>query len=213
MFSWIDLTHTISETTLCYPGDPSLVIKNRADYPQQVFHMDEITTAMHVGTHLDSPYHFIENGKKLHELDINLFIQNANVIHVIPKDGVIYSSDIQSELDKLANHQSILLIDSKHSTYFDTPAYFHDCPRFEDTLTELLIKYQIKVLGLDLPTIMYSTDSPLKAHLETLGNNIIIIEGLHNLDQCSSLVEFIGLPLKIKGLDGSFIRAVAKNID
>ncbi|MBU0997876.1 MAG: cyclase family protein [Firmicutes bacterium] len=210
---WIDLSHLISSSTLVYPGDPNLEITNRAGHQKDGFHMDVIKTAMHVGTHLDSPYHFIEKGFGIEEIPLPNVIGYANVIHVEIKNGVLNTEDIINAYSLLENQYPILLLNSKHGLLFNQEAYFTNCPSFEPSFFEFVMNHQIHTIGLDLPTIKYQGESPIQAHLDFLGQEITIIEGLNRLEDLHSEVFFAGLPLKIKGLDGSMIRAVAKNLN
>jgi arylformamidase len=210
--NWIDLTHLISRETLVYPGDPSLKIVNKNDYPESDFHIDEITSAMHVGTHLDSPFHFIAGGNSVDEIDINQVVGNASVVWPTLVDNVIQTASIEEQYNTLKHKHSILLISTKHSILFDKTDYFLKCPTFEKSFFDFVKHNHITCIGLDLPTIQYAFESPKNAHLDFLGSNIIIIEGLNLLETLDSEVFFIGLPLKIKGIDGSLIRAIAKNI-
>ena len=66
----------------------------------------------------------------------------------------------------------------------------------------------IATLGLDLPGV--NPTEWEKVHKIFLGREIVIVEGLTNLDAIrDEEVFFIALPLKIKGRDGSPVRAVA----
>lgn len=212
MMEWIDLTHEIDEHTLTYPGDPKFIRQVKANHLQNGFHIEEITTAMHVGTHLDSPFHFISNGITIEELDINKLIGKAYVVHLLPDKNIISTQRIKEQLVGVKNNTSILLIDTGNDVHFNTPRYFDVIPEFEPSVIELLEEYHIQVLGLDLPTISFPNRYIKEAHLAVLSRGIVLIEGLNNLSKCKDLIDFIGLPLKIKGMDGSMIRAVGKNL-
>jgi len=210
---WIDLSHLIESETIVYPGDPQFEIHPLHDHAQDGFHMDAITSAMHVGTHLDSPFHFIENGKTVDEIELSKVLGNASCIKVTPISGVLKTDDIQSTYQCLKHPHAILLISTGHSRLFNSSAYFSECPAFEPSFFAFVKQANLKCIGLDLPTIQYYHESPMQAHLDVLGNEIIVIEGLNHLEQLSEEVFFSGLSLKIKGLDGSLIRAVAQDID
>ena len=62
------------------------------------------------------------------------------------------------------------------------------------------------MLGMDTPTL--SVDW-YEVHHVLLGREIVVVETLNNLDQVPDEFVFMGLPLNIKGRDGSPIRAVA----
>lgn len=206
---WIDLTHLISPQTIVYPGDPQLEILRSNTVLTNGFQLDTIKTAMHVGTHLDSPAHFIHQGRSIDQIPLDKIGGMASQIQVTPQNGVLLTESIDLAYAKLSNPHKILLISSGHSQLFNTNEYFSKCPAFEPSFFDFVISHQIECIGLDLPTIQYHHDSPKRAHLDFLGREIIIIEGLNHLDKLTEEVFFIGFPLKIEGLDGSMIRAAA----
>ena len=82
--------------------------------------------------------------------------------------------------------------------------------------TEILIKGDLKKvkmiglqdIGLEVPGL--KPHDRWFSHETLLGNNIPIIENLKNLEKLKrERIFYIGLPLKIMGLDSSWIRAVA----
>jgi arylformamidase len=67
---------------------------------------------------------------------------------------------------------------------------------------------RIGLLGMDTPTP--STEWKECHHiLLEMGVEIVIVEGLTNLEELPASFTFIGFPLNIKGRDGAPIRAVA----
>jgi kynurenine formamidase len=73
-----------------------------------------------------------------------------------------------------------------------------------------LTKRKVKAVGIDLSNADTTSDMSRPSHLQLLGNAIGIMENLVNLDQLSKKrFFFAGIPLKIKGLSGSPIRAIA----
>ena len=59
---------------------------------------------------------------------------------------------------------------------------------------------------MDTPTPSYDW---YEVHHVLLGEEIVIVEALANLDQAPDEFTFMGFPLNFKGRDGSPIRAVA----
>jgi arylformamidase len=78
-----------------------------------------------------------------------------------------------------------------------------------------LVDRGVRLLGMDTPQPdnprsdpKATVDSPI--HKILLGNGVILVEYLCNLSLLhSSEIEFIALPLKILGADGSPVRAIA----
>ncbi|HRX80869.1 MAG TPA: cyclase family protein, partial [Pirellulaceae bacterium] len=69
----------------------------------------------------------------------------------------------------------------------------------------------VALIGVEPPSVadVNNIEEVTEIHRILLGGGIVIVEGLVNLDQLPSKVEFIALPLKIRGGDGCPVRAIA----
>ncbi|OFX14240.1 MAG: hypothetical protein A2Z18_06815 [Armatimonadetes bacterium RBG_16_58_9] len=71
-----------------------------------------------------------------------------------------------------------------------------------------LVERKIACLAMDAPTV-FAPDY-VDVHRTLLGAEILIIEGLANLDALENdRVFLVALPLRVKGRDGSPVRAIA----
>jgi len=91
---------------------------------------------------------------------------------------------------------------------YNTPAYFAGFPTLTLDAARWIARRRIGLLGMDTGTP--STEWK-ECHLTLLGEGVemVIVEGLTNLDRLPRHFTFIGFPLNIQGRDGSPIRAVA----
>ena len=207
MSEWIDITVLIDNDYVVYPGDKDIHYDNPKTIEQDGYNLKSFETSMHVGTHLDVKKHVFNHKEGIEVLDINKFIRKATVLKPIIENGIIRTSDIIQQYRK-AN--KILLLNCDFSKKWNTPEYFSP-PKFERDIVPFLIKNKIEIIGFDIPSPEYIDGDFLDMHRELLGNNILIIENLTNLDKLEEECDFIGLPLKMKGFDGSMLRCVAKN--
>ena len=83
---YIDLTHTFTASMPTYPGDPIPELKQIADFHNQGYTDWQVTTGMHVGTHIDAPLHMIPGGKRLSEMPIETFFGRGCLIDARPKN-------------------------------------------------------------------------------------------------------------------------------
>lgn len=210
---WVDLTHRIGSDTLPFPGDPSLKVEFRGEAEKTGFSISHVQTGMHLGTHVDSPLHFIPYGKSITDLTLDKWMGKANKIKVLPDSGIIRTAEIESKWNELANHFHVLLIDSGHDILFGKREFYDSCPAFEPSFFSFLKKNSIRLLGLDLPTIKYPIDNNLGAHRDLLGSGIVIVESLANLATVPAELFFMALPLNIMGLEASLVRAVGRKLD
>ncbi len=207
MKKWIDLTVLIDEYYKGYPGDIPFNVEKEKTISKDEYNLNRININMHVGTHLDAKKHMYDVPEGIEAIDINKMIGKGIVIKPKITDGVINTSDIISQY---SGDAKILLLNLDFAKKFNSEAYYSP-PRFTKDFFNFLIKKNIEVVGFDIPSPEYSSGDLLNMHRDLLGENITIIENLCNLDKLSKEITFIGLPLKIKGFDGSMLRCVAKN--
>jgi kynurenine formamidase len=89
---------------------------------------------------------------------------------------------------------------------------FYQCRGINGEATDWLIDHGVKAVGIDIATLddLLPCDPTRPAHVRLLKRNIPIMENFTNLERIRApRFHFIGLPLKIRGLTASPIRAVA----
>jgi len=206
MNEYIDLTVTLSKNYLPYPGDAPIGFKQVKTIDADGYNLTRIETGMHIGTHIDARKHILPDGEGIESLEINELIGQARVLRPTVFDGVISSGDI---IEGLIGDETILLLDLKHTSKLNTDAYYEQ-PRFLPGIVPYLAAAKIKVIGFDIPSPEYVSGDFLDMHRDLMKAGIHIIENLTNLELLTPVVDFIGLPLKIEGMDGSLMRCVAK---
>lgn len=169
--------------------------------------------ADHFGTHVDAPSHVHSDGNSMEKIPLEDLLGDAVVIDVSDRrDNVPITADLlQSGLKKRGadlRPGDIALIRAWARGWLDEG--FYECRGINGEATDWLIDHGVKAVGIDLATLDDRLDPIRPAHVRLLKRNIPIIENLANLDQIrASRFHFIGLPLRIRGLTGSPIRAIA----
>ena len=167
----------------------------------------------HSGTHMDAPIHFEVNDQTIDKLPLNRLISKAWVVdlrHIEPKAEILVS-----DLDHIATHfkagESIIL-HTAWSKKLGTPAYRDDLPRISKDLAYWLGDKKVNILGVEPPSVadVNNIEEVTEIHNILMKNDIIIIEGLCNLEQITqSRVTLIALPLKVEDGDGAPSRVIA----
>jgi len=208
---WIDCSRTVFAKMPVYPGDPEVTITPGHTVKKDGFNLSRFTSAMHVGTHLDAPLHFIENGEDVAQIPLEKMIGMANLIRVIPEKGMIKTEAIRSAYRALPEKHPRLLLETGWEAKFGSADFFLDFPGFEPDIIDFFNEHQIVLLGTDLPSVKFGMNDQKSAHIELLQKKIVIVENLVHLAELSDVFFFSCLPLKIAGMDGSMVRAVARN--
>ncbi len=161
----------------------------------------KISMDMHTGTHMDMPMHFVKNGKTIDTLDLNRVITTCKVLDFTYINDAITPEDLKK---KNLDEGDFLLFKTKnsYSNVFDFDFIYLNYDG-ADFLNEI----NIKGVGIDSLGIERSQKNH-PTHKILLENEIIIIEGLRLKDIKEGIYKLIALPLKLKGVEASPVRAV-----
>lgn len=200
---FIDLTHTFNQNMPVYPGDPKPEIRHIAHISEHGYNDFEITTGMHVGTHIDAPFHMLANGKQLHEYPVDHFVGKGHVIDA--RDRAI---DAELLNEKNISKGDIVLVLTGFSAKYNSPEYFESYPEIGESFAKKLIELGVSMVGMD----MCSPDRPPFAiHKLLLKHDVLIIENLTNLEKLLECKTFniIALPAKFHA-DAAPARVIAQ---
>jgi arylformamidase len=208
----IDLSHPLKHGQPSYPSDPELFILPHGDAASLGYNITQITMGTHQGTHLDVPFHFYDHGKTIDQMPLERFYGEAALIDLAPGGCLEAKTPITPEMlkphDAKFRPGAKVIYRTGWDRKFGTPECFSDMPSLTLEAARWIAERRIGLLGMD--TLSPSADGD-KTHLTLLaeGVEIILVEGLANLEQLPERFTFLGLPLNIEGRDGSPIRAAA----
>lgn len=202
--SWIDISAALNHQVAEWPGDTPFsysIPVTKADSGSVNIGRLEMST--HIGTHIDAPFHFDNDGKTVEQLDINNYIGTATVVHL---EGIEEISAKALKDFSITGH--ILLI--KTGAARDKSIFPDDVPTLTQEAVDYLADNDVKLFGIDVPSVDKITSKMLDVHHALHAKNIMIIENIILDDIAPGVYDFIALPLKITGADGSPVRAVIK---
>lgn len=209
----IDLTLEISNNLPSFPGSPRPQFILWADKKSDGYNLELIFLSSHSGTHLDAPYHFIENGIKIDRIPLNRLITGAILCNIRKgPDMSITRSDIVSFEAKNGKipPNSAIVFSTGWSRNLARKDYFTKNPGLSASAAKYLSEKRVSLVGIDSPSIDLGKDSKFSVHHVLLKSGILILENLCNLDKIQRTdFMLIVLPLKLKDATGSPVRAVA----
>ncbi len=213
MAKFYDLSQPIENGMTYYPGDPQPVIDNNsiASSPWKVSHL---SIGSHTGTHIDAPIHFFPQGKKIDQYGLERFILPGMVVNLsdLQPNQTIDIRMISPILEKLPKGGT-LIIRTNWDRYWKTETYSRH-PYLTPQAADGLVSAAASLVGIDALNVDSTLESTCHAHEILLGNDVLIVENLRGLEQLApnTLYEFSFLPLLLKDVDGSPVRAVAREI-
>ena len=207
----IDLTLTVSEKIPTFPGSPKPHFIEWETIPKDGYNLELLFLSTHTGTHIDAPFHFVKNGKKIHEIAPERLVNEAILIRIGKNSNrSISKTDIQNFEQKNGKIEngSTVIFHTGWQKNLNKEFYFTENPGLSVSAAKYLVSKKINMVGIDSPSIDLGTDSKFSVHHVLAKNNILIVENLANLNKIkSNNFHLITSPLKLKNATGSPIRA------
>ncbi len=209
----LDLTLTISDNIPTFPGSPAPSFIPWENIKDNGYNLELLFFSSHTGTHLDAPYHFMEKGTKIHEINVKRLVCDSVLIKLRKKSGeMIKKIDIEKFEKKhgkiVASSSVIFRTDWQKNLLKDF--YFTKNPGLSVSAANYLASKKINMVGIDAPSVDLGSDSKFSVHHILAKNNILIVENLANLDKINSAnFHLVIAPLKLKNATGSPVRAFA----
>ena len=178
-----------------FPGDPSprkesiLQISNG-----DVCNLTAFTMCAHNGTHIDAPFHFLNDGKTVEQIDINKLVGYA---YVVEHTGVVDEEDAKKILLK-AKEKSIesakrILIKGNATISNEAAKIFADSG--------------IDLIGNESQTIG-PQNAPMEAHHTLLSKEVVLLEGIRLSNVLEGVYLLNAAPISLGGCDGAPCRAI-----
>jgi len=212
----VDLTHPIHEGMLTYarPWHTKVCVEQLAEIPKQGRETRRFVLGSHTGTHVDAPAHFVEHGNTIENLPLEALLGPARLLDCT---GLAPLTEITTPMLREMLGGPVpkrLVFRYGWDRYWGDDAYYMGHPYLSGEAAQWLVDEGVLLLGMDTPMPDNpepgegAPDSPI--HKILLGNNVVLLEYLCNLDQLTSeSITLIALPLKIEGADGAPTRCVA----
>jgi kynurenine formamidase len=214
----VDLSRRVDGNTQVYPGDPEVYLEPATTLAAHGVNVLGVHIGSHSGTHVDAPYHFVEDGARIDELDPRHFVGPAAVLDVRgkgPRERVT-AGDLRPYENRLSGGV-IAVVRTGWEEHYGTPRYY-DHPFLDRGAAQLLLDAGVRTVAVDALSVdetVSEGEQPegYPAHHLILGAGGVIAENLANLGAIDFPEPLISLlPLKLGGSDGAPVRAVAMEV-
>jgi kynurenine formamidase len=205
----VDLSLDIYDRAPTFWPDPKTAVIPHLGIANMKYNITQLVMSTHLGTHLDAPFHFFDEGRTVEKVDPARGFGPAWVLDFSDKGAraEITRADLRRHEAKITKGSRII-IRTGWDRVFPEERYFTDYPGIPPDACTYLAERGIACVALDMPSV-YSVDY-VAVHHALLGAEVLIVEGLTRLDTLKSeRVFFVALPLRIRGRDGSPCRAIA----
>lgn len=204
----VDLSYDITHQMKVFPADPAVGILRHHDY-QNGYFVSQVIFGTHTGTHIDVPVHKIKGGKTVDEEPIEKFTGRALVMDIpgLKPLEEIKAAHLEPFSGKLGGVHAVIL-KTGWGKHFGKDDFFTSFPGLSEEAVGWFFSHDIRLIGLESPSVNALKHQEI--HTLLLQKEILIVESLANVNQIrKDYVDFFAVPLKLKGLDGSPVRAFA----
>ncbi len=209
----IYLSYILDENTPTYGNRNRFICEKKSDISKgNVANDSTISTTVHVGTHIDMPYHFFEGGQTIENFDASYFrFTNVLFIDILPKD-IIVKDDLIALLKTQTNKNSydMLVVKTGICHKRDNNEFWQTNYGFDPSIAEYLrMEYpNIRVIGFDSISVSSFANRILgkESHRSFLNPKqpILLVEDmdLTHLKKDSKIDKIDIAPLRIAQCDG-----------
>ena len=206
-----DVTLTISPGMPIWPGDtPPQLVKTGSIAKGGESNTSRITMSVHTGTHIDAPAHFLENGKTIENLNIELLLGRAYILHLPNVDLITASMLDKAEIPPRTRR---LIFKTRNSDY-----WANGVTTFQENFVALsadaaawLVDRNVRLVGIDYLSIApFNASTP--SHRILLEAGVVVVEGLDLSKVSQGRYTLICLPLKLAGSDGAPARVILTGV-
>jgi kynurenine formamidase len=218
----IDLSHSLDADTPPWPGNPGVDVDilsaipaewgpgHRGGTTEPVYcNTTAFRTCNHTGTHMDAPAHFYNGVPTIEQVPLDRCIGPAALVDAshVGARGVITPADLVGDGDRIVSTRKVVFR-TGWSSQWGADDYFRDYPVLSEDAAEWLVERRVHLVGLDAPSVDYE---PHPVHYILLGSHAVIVENLTRLESIGCpIFELIVVPLPLRGLEASPVRAVAR---
>ena len=187
----IDISQEVFSCNV-YPSDPHPTAEKVVSIDKgDVYNMSTLSMCVHNGTHIDAPYHFLNDGNTVEQIPLEYFVGTCYVTH---RDGELTSKDAEEIMQEAKAHNAPerILIGGNVIVTAEAAKVFAD--------------YGIKLIGNEGLSIG-PVEAPMEVHKILLSANAVLLEGIVLKDVPNGTYFLNAAPLNLAKLDGAPCRA------
>ncbi|WP_198003721.1 cyclase family protein [Methanococcoides burtonii] len=214
----------MEEDTPTYGNISKFWIEKRSSIKNgDIANNSSIHTTAHVGTHLDMPYHFYENGQTVIDFDPNFWIFNYILFFEIETEDIIIKNEILEILEEVENKEKyeMLIVKTGACNIRKEQKYWEENKGFSPEIADYLKKYfpNIRIFGFDSISVSSFVNRIVgrEAHARFLDPSapILLLEDmdLRQINKSTRINKVIVSPLRISQCDGLPCTVFAEVLD
>jgi arylformamidase len=208
-----DITLPIGSGLPVWPGDPEVVVSPEATIAADGFNTSVMSLGSHTGTHVDAPWHFLENGTRLDDIPIGRWSGLCHVARIPDHRDIVTATDLEAAQIPLGTTH--LLLKTRNSSLWNKPRPWQFDPAFVGiaaSAAQWIVDSGAGLVGIDYFSIGPFNEPEHETHLILLTHDVLILEGLDLRRVPPGPYTLTCLPLRVLSGDGAPARAILTSL-
>lgn len=206
-----DLSVPVDEHTSVPPKTPNFRQGRVVRHEESGYESDFVATSTHTGTHMDAPYHFDPDGRRIGDIPLSETIRptkRADVRDVAGPNVEITLGDVREALPSTLDAGEFLFVHTGWSDeHMNTTSFYGENPYHAEEVAEYVVERDGR--GLVTDTAIDPPDAGYRNHYTLLEADKVIVENVVNCDGLPEEFTTVVAPIRLKNGDGAPARVFA----
>jgi arylformamidase len=196
----IDISRPLDHSTPHWPGDTpfsfELPVKRTSG---RGINVGAFRASTHFATHVDAPFHFMDSGETIDQLELGIYYGDAIVIDA-RGTSIIGANLLPNKLPERVLFRT--------DAWFPSTQFPSSVPVLSQETVNKLQANNVRLVGIDVPSVDELDSKSLPIHRALLQAGVYILESLQLEYVEPGNYLLCAFPLRLVGADGSPVRAV-----
>ncbi len=211
---YFDLSVLIRDGMPIWPTNPPVRVKMEGTLEADGYNVESYFSVTHSGTHIDAPFHMVEDGATVDRIPLEQIAGTGYVIRPEVEGREITEKALRSVWKEEYDGRVVLINTGWSKRRAFSKEFQYDFPGLAVDTVDFLLQHRPSVIGIDSLGIEPYDHHEFTVHKALLRTGMIFIEDLANLESLQTGKQYlvVALPLKIQGASGSMARVIALDV-
>jgi len=203
-----DISLPLSPDLPIWPGDPAFELKLLESMEAGAHaNVSALSSGVHIGTHVDAPHHFLNDGRTVENLALDALVGPCYVAQ-LPDDIEEINAEVLAGIPVAEGVERVLFgTRNSHLWGRGEREFQRDFVAITEDGARWLVERKVRLVGIDYLSIAPFGDSG-PTHTVLLEAGVVVVEGLDLSAVQRGFYDLYCLPLKLVGAEGAPARAI-----
>jgi arylformamidase len=203
-----DVSLPISPGMIVWPGDPPVVLERVSSMDAGAHdNVSRLACGVHTGTHVDAPHHFLNDGRTVDTLSLEVLVGPVQVVQIPDEVGLITAGLLEKTAVQPGTLRLLLKTRNSRLWKRSVKEFDRGYVGLSVDAAEWIVGAGVKLVGIDYLSVAPFNQS-IPAHTALLKPGIVILEGLDLNAVSPGFYTLYCLPLNLVGSDGAPARVI-----